>query len=69
MNTTVKTPIRLVNVKCPNCTKGVITKVPRGTDMRKLIFYTGADEITKARWIQVHKCPKCGDFIGLRMET
>ncbi|MDR1409778.1 MAG: hypothetical protein LBJ12_05880 [Oscillospiraceae bacterium] len=66
---TAAASIRLINVKCPACAKGVITKVPLGTDMRKLIFYTETEKIASAKQTQVHKCPKCGCTVGLRIAT
>ena len=61
--------IKLQNVKCPDCSKGVITKIPRSTDIRRLVFYTEADQIAFAHYIQIHKCPKCGKLIGVEYSS
>ena len=57
--------IRLKNVKCPDCSKGVLTKIPFSTDSRRLVFYTDTDRFALAHYVQVHKCPKCGKLIGV----
>jgi predicted RNA-binding Zn-ribbon protein involved in translation (DUF1610 family) len=59
--------LKLISVKCPHCGKGVITRVPQGTDLRKLLFYTDEDEIAEALYVQVHKCPKCGKTSGVKI--
>ena len=59
--------IQLQNVLCPDCNKGVLTKVSWKIDLRTLIFYT-ADEVEDVK-AQVHKCPKCGKNTGLEIAS
>jgi predicted RNA-binding Zn-ribbon protein involved in translation (DUF1610 family) len=59
--------VRLISVKCPLCSKGVITRVPPCTDLRRIIIYTEEDEIANAYGVQVHKCPKCGKSAGVKI--
>jgi predicted RNA-binding Zn-ribbon protein involved in translation (DUF1610 family) len=58
---------RLISVKCPHCSKGVITRVPPCTDLRKINIYTNEAEIANAYGVQVHKCPKCGRAAGVKI--
>jgi predicted RNA-binding Zn-ribbon protein involved in translation (DUF1610 family) len=64
--TAQKSP-RLISVKCPLCDKGVITRVPPCTDLRKILTYTDEDEIGHIKGVQVHKCPKCGKNTGVKI--
>ena len=66
MNQT-KTVERLKSVKCPYCQKGVITRVPKCTDPRKIIIYTDEDKIARVHGVQAHKCPKCGQEAGVKI--
>jgi predicted RNA-binding Zn-ribbon protein involved in translation (DUF1610 family) len=56
---------KLVPVKCPHCRKGVITRVPACTDLRKIITYS--DKFEDIIGVQVHKCPKCGYSSGVEV--